>query len=71
MSRDSGRPRTRRLALVGLVLFLLPSAAKPQDRPTCSPNGSLPATLACAPGDLLRTVWPLVRFLLADVSPAR
>jgi len=70
MSRDS-RPRKRRLAVVGLMLFLLPSAAKPQDRAACPANGSLPARLACAPADLVRTVWPLVRFLLADVSPAR
>ncbi|GAB3889731.1 hypothetical protein GCM10029964_059990 [Kibdelosporangium lantanae] len=71
MARDSRRPRTRRLALVGVMLFLLPSAANPKDRAGCTPNGSLPATLACAPAELVRTVWPLVRFLLADVSPAR
>lgn len=71
MSRDSGRPRARRLALVGVALFLLPSSTKPQDRPSCSANASLPAALACAPAELVRTVWPLVRFLLADVSPAR
>jgi hypothetical protein len=71
MARDSGRPRTRRLALVGLLMFLLPSAAKPQDRPGCPASGSLPAALACAPADLVRTVWPLIRFLLADMTSAR
>ncbi|TCO47380.1 hypothetical protein [Actinocrispum wychmicini] len=70
MSRESGRPRARRLALLGLVLFLLPTAAGPRDRPGCRSIGSPLATLLCVPADVLRTVGPLVRFLLADIRPA-
>lgn len=69
MSRESGRPRARRLALLGLVLFLLQTAARPPDRPGCQPNGSPLAALACMPTELLRTIGPLVRLLLAELRP--
>jgi hypothetical protein len=71
MPRESGRPRARRLIVLGLVLLIVPSAENHQDRSTCETKDTVLGTLVCAPIDLVRILAPLARFLLADIRSAR
>ncbi len=67
MPREPGRPRRRRLAILGLVLMVLPSSGTHEERSAC-PGGIV---LTCVPVQLVRILPSLARFLLADVRSAR
>jgi hypothetical protein len=71
MPRQSGRPKARRLIVLGLVLLIVPSADKNHDRSSCETKETVLGALVCTPIDLVRILAPLARFLLADIRPVR